>query len=91
MLRGSIILRDISRGLELHLLNAVLGQHYTKIVFPTNATRYTQLSRTQFSFAWVGCAEYRKNGLTKLSHTEPVDIWNPGILLSTLNVGGDSL
>ena len=29
MLRGTIILRDISRGLELHLLNAVLGQHYT--------------------------------------------------------------
>ena len=51
MLRGTIILRDISRGLELHLLNAVLGQHYTKNVFPTNATRYTQLSRTQFSFA----------------------------------------
>ena len=30
MLRGTIILRDISRGLELHLLNAVLGQHYIR-------------------------------------------------------------
>ena len=30
MLRGTIILRDISRGLELRLLNAVLGQHYIR-------------------------------------------------------------
>ena len=65
---------------RIYYLFAVLSQHgVILIVFPTNATRYTQLARTQSSFAWMGCTEYKKNGLTKIIHTEPdgyLEPWN---------------